>query len=1122
MMLEWSRLYDSGRTGAVRGFGAGHAHTYDDRLWFDADGLTFEASAGTRTSFPVLREDGDAATTRGRTLRRLSLMSYTLTRPGEPVARFDFADPAAPARLAQLRRGGHAIGFAYARDRRLTTITHTTGLRIAATEDECGRLLSLAAPWDGGDADRTILACDYDEAGDCVAMVDALGRRSAFAYDAAHRLTRRTDRRGYSFLFEYDVQGRCVASAGEDGVMGVRLRYETARRVTHVTKSDGGVWEYHYDAGGTITMVIDPDRCVRRFVKGAGGRIVAEVDPRDVTLDYVFDAGGALVGKRFATGRRIPVKGGADIDNPPPHRIASNAAEYLFGELQGTMTENADPAASPGPLRGAMAPWFPPIATMPHVPSFGVLPWYPAPSGGRHYSPFGHLVRQDLPGGGVRQWTYDANDSMQAQIDADGAVVRQSRRSWNQLHAIVDPLGEEQRYRFAREDLVNGIADPCGTITEFAYSRTGRLTGVRRGGDLRETYRRDSAGNMIEKRDAAGATLLTLTPTPDRLVAERRLASGDVHRFAYDAQSRAVGAEGDHGRVECGYDLLGRRVRDVRDGQGVVHTPEATTVFGRIEIRRVASAGGLTLVLPQGGRIGVTRLPHGVLRRDFGCGTTELCQFDVMGRCTASAASFGRTGGTWLRRWHYSFEGDLREAEDNRHGGTRYRYDAAHRLVEAVPERGEHGVFAYDPAGNLLAQPGLADVALAPANRLAAANGERFTYDQRHHIARREGPRDVRRYHYDSRDLLVRVDGAGEPWHAAYDALGRRTRAWQGEAESVFWWDCDRLAAERAPDGSLRVYVYADLRALTPSAFIDLPAEDAPPEQARVRYVLADQRGAPVLVQDQSGAVLWEARLAPYGAATLLGLAGLTLNLRFPGHYFDAATGLHGNGFRSFDPVLGRYLQSDPIGVAGGANVYAYPGNPLVRVDVRGLTGGAGGACPDETVTSPPADPNEEDTEPAGPGHGPPDPALARACGPLQKPWLVRPGEGTFPEEGAFARPGEPMDLDPQKSQTYLYVVLEDGTIAYAPQHVDEAGNESVKHTDLAENEPARTSGELNYNPAQNEWGMDDQSGRYSAQRTPAGLMGNRTQSNVDAAAQLARNSGTTSDIVPVQKAAPV
>lgn len=253
LTLTWHRLYDSGRTAAIRGFGSGHAHSFDDRLSFDADGLVLEDAAGARTAFAALREDGATATTRGKILRREKLLAYQLFRPGQPTASFTFSDPERPARISHLTQGKAAISFRYAADGRLTGITHSTGLEITADEDATGRLLSLAGPWDGGAADRPILTCTYDDAGDCTAMDDALGRRFAFTYDTAHRLTRRTDRRGYSFLFQYDAQGRCIASAGEDGVMGVRLSYDPANRKTQVQRSDGGIWVYN-PKSGSLTL----------------------------------------------------------------------------------------------------------------------------------------------------------------------------------------------------------------------------------------------------------------------------------------------------------------------------------------------------------------------------------------------------------------------------------------------------------------------------------------------------------------------------------------------------------------------------------------------------------------------------------------------------------------------------------------------------------------------------------------------------------------------------------------------------------------------------------------------------------------------------------------------------
>lgn len=111
----------------------------------------------------------------------------------------------------------------------------------------------------------------------------------------------------------------------------------------------------------------------------------------------------------------------------------------------------------------------------------------------------------------------------------------------------------------------------------------------------------------------------------------------------------------------------------------------------------------------------------------------------------------------------------------------------------------------------------------------------------------------------------------------------------------------------------------------------------------RVYFFHNDHLGTPQAMTDLAGRTVWTAEYEPFGKALVDqdpdgdGLQVIN-NLRFPGQYYDAESGLHYNYHRDYDPETGRYLQADPVGQAGGLNLYSYVlGNPVRFTDSLGL-----------------------------------------------------------------------------------------------------------------------------------------------------------------------------------------
>jgi RHS repeat-associated protein len=946
--IVFRRSYSSARHREDRGLGPGHRHGFDEELVFDLDGIRYDDFRGESETFPFLFRDGESASSRGTTLTRVHGALYTIARRGEPLREFRVEPRKLRHPLSALRTpegvvlfthdapydpaydGGALLRSARYRLVAITTVdgrtldVHWQGARIEA--------VTVRDRAFGGGNQTTLVSYGYDERGRLAYGVDAYRNRFSFEYDDDGRMTVLRDRRGYAFLYTYDALGRCTRSAGEDGTLEVRLEYKPHERTTVVTHADGGTYTYFYDEAGTVIQILDPRGGVEVYRTGDDGRVVGRIDPNGQETTFEYDAAGAMIAKRDPTGVRH------ELGEDPTHRrhpVPSKPREWMFGSFG---------AAEYGLPPTTLAAWLPPAA----VPSLTFAIDAEAGRARVIRDAAGLLIREEKQGR-ARRYAYDENGNTRTVVDYDGAITRRDIASWNHVVGVVDPNGALTTREFGTHDRLTSVTDPGGTKSEYRYDTTGQLVAVWRDGRPKEIYRYDPGGRFVEKRDGKGQVLVAYEHDAAGRITKKKLTSGDTHEVVYDDEGRPIALSNGAGTLRFSYDAEGRRVRDERDKLGVRHwffrgELETTTVLRRFRTRYANKAGTRTIIDPTGAHHHLTSLGHGLFVRELPGGRAETSQFDPEGRCIARVVSDRTTSNApWARVYELSGEGDVKAEHDSVRGTRRYGYDQAHRVVADTRWDGVQERLAYDAAGNLVEKHGLTGVALAGGNKLARANASTFVYDRRENLSERVLPSGACvRFHRDSRDELVAVDTARGRVQYTYDALSRRTSKRDGDGVTTYFWDTDRLAAEELPDKRLRVYVYADARALVPLLFVEYTSRDADPKRGRVYHVLANHLGAPVEVLDATGHTVWRAWYEAYGRCVVEVGHGFHQPLRWPGHYFDGETGLHCNRFRYYSPELGRYLESDPLGLAGGLNVYAYAGgNPVRRVDVRGLD------CPD-------------------------------------------------------------------------------------------------------------------------------------------------------------------------------
>ncbi|WP_235872732.1 RHS repeat-associated core domain-containing protein [Pseudoxanthomonas winnipegensis] len=787
-------------------------------------------------------------------------------------------------------------------------------------------------------------------------VVSANGRYLALTYDSENRISTVKDSLSNTWSYTYNDDGYLSKVTRPDGstrsfnykVRDKNTLYEKQVRLESIydgknqrvllnefqddygtwtgkvvkqTQADGGVLTINYvhvDGGTTGVLATRPDGSKRRIVfdpithypktstlaygtslaqtttyeRGAGGQVSARIDALGRRTEYSYDGAG----------RTTQVKAMAGTSQARTVTLAYNG--------DGDLASITDPLG--------------------------------------HKTSFGYTSR-----------------CLTSVTNALGKVTKATCNAAGQRLTLTDALGHANTYTWTGEDLAQ-ITDALGRKVKFRYDVLGRLIAAEdaQGNVSRMEY--DGLSRVTKAVDPLGNTVQTGFDANGNVSAVL-LPHGNGVTYTYDARDRRMTRTDALSQVEkWTYDTMDR-VKTYTDRRNRV-TSYAYDTLGRLTTTTFPGSGGTlnsaydagnrltSLVDSISGTLGWTYDNFDAVTQANGPQGTIYYTYDAAGRRTNMQAAsqtqvqysydnadrlLGITQGTEAVTFAYDNANRLTTTTLPNQVQTVYTYNDADQVTGmAWGKAGQAALgslgYGYDSTGQLVAQTGTHAPQSLPSasanntfddnNRQTKANNVVLSYDSNGNLIS-----DVSgTYVWDDRDRLIQIkSGSTVIASFGYDALGRRIAKTEGGTTTNYLYD--GLDAVQETQGTT-------VNPILTGAGID--QRYARNEASGRTYFLADLLGSTRLLTNSSGAVVQRYDYDPYGTTTQTS-AGITNPYQYTGREKDQS-GLYYYRARYYQPVWGRFISEDPIGLAGGINSYSYVSqSPVSLIDPFGLREGS-------------------------------------------------------------------------------------------------------------------------------------------------------------------------------------